>query len=216
MLPDDDSQRAGALRVGEKVEFRPGVLEDIPFKDGAKFDYLYLSHVLEHTPSPEKAAKEINRVSKRGYIETPSPLREQITCPIPFAGPDDFHLHFVWKSTALPNTIAFVRKSDRTIGEFTPSPEGRLAQQLFGLARGKNGDAPRDIESLLPRAAKTTYLYYEGEMRVVEYASFAEAYARGDDAYRSAATVARTIRWPFVWRSSRFRKLRALLTSRSV
>jgi SAM-dependent methyltransferase len=208
MLPEDDSQRAGALRVGEKVVFREGVLEDIPFKNEPKFDYLYLSHVLEHTPSPEKAAKEINRVASRGYIETPSPLREQITCPIPFAGPEDFHLHFIWKSQVHPNTIAFVRKNERTIGEFTPSAEGKLAKKLFQLARGRPAV---DVEPLLPRSTKTTYLFFRGEMRVVEYASFADGYARGDDAYAGARDVGRAIRWPWVLRSGRFRKLRALL-----
>lgn len=45
--------------------------EAIPFGDG-EFDFLYCSHVLEHSPDPAKACAEIVRVARRGYIETPT------------------------------------------------------------------------------------------------------------------------------------------------
>lgn len=46
-------------------------IEDMPFEDN-EFDFVYCSHVLEHVDNPEKACKELMRVGKRGYIETPS------------------------------------------------------------------------------------------------------------------------------------------------
>jgi len=45
--------------------------EAIPFGDG-EFDFLYCSHVLEHSPDPHKACSEIVRVARRGYLETPT------------------------------------------------------------------------------------------------------------------------------------------------
>lgn len=209
MLPADDSQRAGAMKLADGVEFRAGELESLPFRD-ERFDYLYLSHVMEHTPSPQRAAAEINRVVDRGYIETPSPLREQLSCPIPFEGPNDFHLHFIWPSRIAPNALAYVRKSAETIGEFTPSADGKLAAMLFMKARGV-GTPKVDVEPLLPRSSKTSRLYFEGPLSVVEYSSFDEAFRKGDDAYASASDVRKVVRWPGVWRSSRFRKLRSLL-----
>lgn len=199
------------MKVGRGVEFRQGVLEDIPFKEPAKFDFLYLSHVLEHTPSPQKAAEEINRVADRGYIETPSPFREQLTCPIPFAGEDDFHLHFVWKSVALKNTIAFVRKNERTIGEFTPSPEGRLAKRIFDIGRAMGAAMDHDLMPLIPRSAKTTTLYFGPRLRVIEYPSFKDAYAAGDDAYASARDIERVIHSPLFLLLKRFRRLRTVV-----
>ena len=46
-------------------------IENMCFED-KEFDFIYCSHVLEHTENPEKACREIMRVAKRGYIETPT------------------------------------------------------------------------------------------------------------------------------------------------
>ncbi|MSR24725.1 MAG: class I SAM-dependent methyltransferase [Nitrospiraceae bacterium] len=48
----------------------------LPFGPGT-FDYVYASHVLEHVEQPERACREIMRVGRAGYIETPSPFLEQ-------------------------------------------------------------------------------------------------------------------------------------------
>jgi len=64
------------------VRFRrsaPVVIADIaamPFRDGA-FDYSICAHVLEHVEDPAGAAREITRVSKAGYVETPSAIHER-------------------------------------------------------------------------------------------------------------------------------------------
>lgn len=69
-------------RVGQILIDRPFVTGDImalPFRDNT-FDYVYCSHVLEHVEDPEKALKELMRVGKRGYIETPSEYLEKLKC----------------------------------------------------------------------------------------------------------------------------------------
>jgi SAM-dependent methyltransferase len=61
-------------RGGDIVIDRPLVIADIeklPFKDQS-FDYVICRHVLEHVDNPANAIKEITRVGKRGYIESPS------------------------------------------------------------------------------------------------------------------------------------------------
>jgi SAM-dependent methyltransferase len=64
-------------RAGAKFENPRGLpvhefpVERIPFADG-EFDFLYCSHVLEHSTDPERACSEIQRVARRGYIETPT------------------------------------------------------------------------------------------------------------------------------------------------
>ena len=46
-------------------------IESLPFGD-KEFDFVYCSHVLEHVDNPEIACRELMRVAKRGYIETPT------------------------------------------------------------------------------------------------------------------------------------------------
>ena len=51
--------------------------ENIPVEDNY-FDFVYCRHVLEDLNYPLHAYKEITRVSKNGYFETPSPLIESL------------------------------------------------------------------------------------------------------------------------------------------
>lgn len=53
-----------------------GFVENLPFKDKS-FDYVIASHVLEHSPYPEKFLSELQRVAKAGYIETPDAYMER-------------------------------------------------------------------------------------------------------------------------------------------
>jgi hypothetical protein len=49
--------------------------QPLPFKDG-EVDFLYCRHVLEDLENPEFFLKEVRRVARGGYIETPSPVVE--------------------------------------------------------------------------------------------------------------------------------------------
>jgi SAM-dependent methyltransferase len=62
------------------VSDRPTVLgfvENLPFRDGA-FDFVIASHVLEHSPDPERFLSELQRVARAGYIETPEAFMERV------------------------------------------------------------------------------------------------------------------------------------------
>jgi ubiquinone/menaquinone biosynthesis C-methylase UbiE len=50
-------------------------VEQMPFED-KYFDFVYCSHVLEHTEDPIKACRELMRVAKRGYLETPTRAKD--------------------------------------------------------------------------------------------------------------------------------------------
>jgi hypothetical protein len=49
----------------------------MPFKDKA-FDFVVASHILEHMSDPGKFLKELQRVGKAGYIETPNFIYERL------------------------------------------------------------------------------------------------------------------------------------------
>jgi SAM-dependent methyltransferase len=62
------------------VADRPTVFADavkMPFRDKV-FDFVVASHVLEHVPEPEAFLKELMRVGKAGYIETPNIFLERL------------------------------------------------------------------------------------------------------------------------------------------
>ncbi|MBN1124195.1 MAG: methyltransferase domain-containing protein [Sedimentisphaerales bacterium] len=50
-------------------------IENMPFEDH-QFDFVYCSHVLERVKQPEKACRELMRIARRGYIETPTPAKD--------------------------------------------------------------------------------------------------------------------------------------------
>ncbi len=63
-------------RFSNKTWFVHDICEGkLPFKDNF-FDFCFCSHLLEDIRDPINACKEIIRVSKAGYIETPSRERE--------------------------------------------------------------------------------------------------------------------------------------------
>ena len=82
--------------------FIDGNLPNTPFKDKT-FNFSFCSHLLEHVDDPDKAIKEIMRISKRGYIEVPDGILETIN---PFRS----HLWFIFLNG---NKLVFVRKSKK-------------------------------------------------------------------------------------------------------
>ena len=51
--------------------------KDLPFEDN-QFDFVYASHVIEHVEDVSHFIKELQRISKLGYIELPSMLEDNI------------------------------------------------------------------------------------------------------------------------------------------
>lgn len=74
---------ACAQRNGAPGVFRPDVAyveapaEKLPFADG-EFDFVYCTQVLEHVQDPLAACRELSRVARRGFVETPSRAGELI------------------------------------------------------------------------------------------------------------------------------------------
>jgi SAM-dependent methyltransferase len=72
---------SGQHRHGAQVVAnRPMVFADachMPFKDKA-FDYVIAFHVLEHVSTPDLFLRELMRVAKAGYIETPNVMFERV------------------------------------------------------------------------------------------------------------------------------------------
>ncbi|MBU2623836.1 MAG: methyltransferase domain-containing protein [Proteobacteria bacterium] len=111
---------------------RPTVLADackMPFKDKT-FDFILAFHVLEHMHDPAAFMKELQRVGKAGYIETPNAIFERLS-------PYDVHLLEIMdvegvlrihkKSSASPdsflNGINLIKKNTQWRKFFYRNPE---------------------------------------------------------------------------------------------
>ncbi len=98
------SGRSMAATTGNGKEFVQCFAEDLPFEDNS-FDVAYSRAVFEHTIDPAAACREMMRVARRGYIETPAPLCE-------YLGGHPTHRWIVWVEK-FPNqqpTLVFRRK----------------------------------------------------------------------------------------------------------
>ncbi len=75
-LTDHGYGRAGApfKHVDGKPVYECNI-EKLPFAE-KEFDFAYCSHVLEHVDDPIKACRELMRVAKRGYLETPNRAKD--------------------------------------------------------------------------------------------------------------------------------------------
>ncbi len=69
--------RAGEIMIYPHQEFVNADGEKLPFQD-KEFDYIICNQVLEHVENPEIFVQEQNRIAKKGYIETPSLIGEQL------------------------------------------------------------------------------------------------------------------------------------------
>lgn len=206
-FPESNSQRATDLFVPKGVIFKEGELENIPFRE-EPFDFIYASHVFEHVSDPKKAASEINRIAKKGYIETPAPIWEQMSCPVPYDREKDFHTLFVW--TADGNLYA-VPKNENTTFSFCNCENGKLAQLLASVHR--KGSV--NIERLLSNKVKTTKLYFSTPISFEEFDAFQSACDRGCCAYAKVSLVRESLLTLLTSVfSTRAKKLRSVLTDR--
>lgn len=72
---DTNYHRCGDVKVYDHQIFIHASGEKLPFED-KEFDYVICNQVLEHVEDPISFVKELSRVAKRGYIETPSLIGE--------------------------------------------------------------------------------------------------------------------------------------------
>ena len=52
-------------------------IQQLPFPD-QRFDYVICAHVLEHVKGPISACRELQRVGKAGFIETPTLMKDAL------------------------------------------------------------------------------------------------------------------------------------------
>jgi SAM-dependent methyltransferase/uncharacterized protein YbaR (Trm112 family) len=103
--------------------FVVGDAERLPFADDA-FDFVICSHLLEHVADPGAVLGELQRVARRGYIETPSAEWEKV---------QGFPFHR-WLVSLQDDTLCFDRKPSRLWDEDLQCWFGSM-QRTLGSAR---------------------------------------------------------------------------------
>lgn len=101
-------------KIPDKTVFQVDLDYDLfPYQD-SHFNFTYCRHTLEDIQNPLHAFKEIVRVSKRGFIETPSPLIELVRGVDGSSFTNKYrgyihHRYIVW-SDHITNTLHFLPK----------------------------------------------------------------------------------------------------------
>lgn len=99
------TQHRHADLVRDTRRFIEADIADMPFSD-QEFEFVYCAHVLEHVEDPLAACREIMRVGKRGYIETPTLGKDML-----FAwNVPSMHK---WHVVAIADTLCFFELSAR-------------------------------------------------------------------------------------------------------
>jgi SAM-dependent methyltransferase len=115
----------------------------LPFKDH-EFDFSFTSHILEHVKDPFLFLNEVSRVSKKGYIEIPTPLADNLV-----SGNDthDPHGHKWW---------VFFNDHTSTI---VIQPRRHIVHQTLGI---------HELNKLYPffRKSFVTEIYWESSINV--------------------------------------------------
>jgi SAM-dependent methyltransferase len=106
--------RYGELSTGG-LPFVEADIHSLPFADKS-FDFVYCAHVLEHIDDPILACREIMRIGKRGYLETPNFMKDTLFCQAQ-------GMHHRWHTIALGNTLFFF--------EYTPRQQEGIRSQAW-------------------------------------------------------------------------------------
>ena len=156
----DDTERGKKLKRLGKYLIQANI-ETLPFKDKV-FEYIYASHVLEHTSDPAEACRELMRVGMAGYIETPDPFYEQ-----GYGYPKNergwsFHRWYVW--LAADRTLIFERKTAETADIYCDCRYAGFVHKIYEKLSDLN-----KLQKVLPRECNYTCFDWKEkfEFRVV-------------------------------------------------
>ena len=95
----------------------------LPFKD-KEFDFVIASHVIEHVEDFEFFIKELERISKKGYIELPTRLGDNLV----FENLNDHVWWFIYDDV---NSHLIVSKKNQLIEPFITVSIARLFGEIF-------------------------------------------------------------------------------------
>jgi|TARA_B110000438_G_scaffold177096_1_gene169265 ubiquinone/menaquinone biosynthesis C-methylase UbiE len=95
----------------------------LPFKD-KEFDFVIASHVIEHVEDFEFFLQELERISKKGYIELPTRLGDNLV----FENATD---HIWWFSYDDINNLLIASKKNQLIQPFITVSIAKIFEQIF-------------------------------------------------------------------------------------
>jgi SAM-dependent methyltransferase len=164
----DASHREGRELIRDQRSFVLADGQTLPFRDKC-FDYCVCMHVLEHVDEPGLMLSEMQRVSKAGYIETPTELFDWL-----FAVPPYTVVH-KWYVENRDGVLAIARKSDL--------PREHRFAHLLDFLRREDPHFERWLEKR-PQLFTTQY-EWEGAIRWEMQEGSTYDSLRADDALRS-------------------------------
>lgn len=142
-LPDDDWERGGGSMDAADPRLVIGDACAMPFGDHS-FDFIIASHIAEHVEDPTALCRELVRVGRAGYIETPGWLGDIILR-------EDYHR---WRVRRRGAGLHFKRVPDGA------RPLGSLGEAVYALMYA--GEHRPGHRTLRPRNRGAGWLARQG------------------------------------------------------
>lgn len=141
---EDDAERSGAPIDRADPRLVEGDALAMPFPDKA-FDYVVASHIAEHVDDPEQLGRELSRVARAGYVETPGWFGDMLLR-------EPFH---PWRVRRRGDELHFVRVS----GLHRPGSVGEWAYAICYLGVERPGHRSITTNGRLLGAVYTAIRY---------------------------------------------------------
>lgn len=164
----ENNQRATRGNIVSTIgNFVNANLHNLPFADNS-FDFSFASHVIEHVTNPDKALREIMRVSKSGYLEFPNGFFEMLS-PAPshlwciFQHKEK--LMFVRKSKIMQNVFFGNKAFNRKLASSMQKPfvslywKNRIAYQIIDVKNNEKFMSKNEPFTANDSFKKNPYLY---------------------------------------------------------
>ena len=148
-FPDDNFHRSD--NIEDKIPLIVCSVERTPLADKS-VDFAICSHIFEHVPHPALAARELGRIARAGYLETPAYGKDILV------GSGYMHK---WQVVSFEGTMYFYEYSERERNANVESPMMKLWMSPFHHAWQDYFWARQDLFNAI--------LVWTGQPQVVEY-----------------------------------------------
>jgi len=122
----------GDYRGGKWETIHADVQSGLPQVADRQFDYVFISHTMEHVVDPMKAARTLSRIAKRGTMIVPSVIKESL-----FLFEEDDHQWSILPSSADGKAV-FVRNNRAYIDTFKDIDVQKILCRLMRLGPDKD------------------------------------------------------------------------------
>lgn len=159
---DHDYRNLKPLKEAGKNVYIGDLMSGLPEIPDKSYDVVWCSHVIEHAPSPSRAAQTLSRIAKRGTIVLPSVIKESIGC---FEETD--HKWLILPSPSEGGPPIFVRQNSDYMKKARDTDVQKIASRLYRTGPNRVEEA-RYLRQWFYKNEKSLDIvhHWEGELKL--------------------------------------------------